>query len=102
MALRNAYDRAFSAILDGNLTTGITAASLYLFGSEEIRGFGLTLLLGIASSMFTALFVTKTIFALMVDKWGIQQLNSLPLTFPKWDQMLRPNIDWMAKRKLGS
>jgi SecD/SecF fusion protein len=95
MALRNAYDRAFSAILDGNVTTGITAAVLFIFGSEEVKGFGLTLMIGIAASMFTALFVTKTIFGILVDRFDIKRLGSLPMTFPKWDRILHPNIDWM-------
>jgi SecD/SecF fusion protein len=97
MALRNAYDRAWSAILDSNVTTAITAAVLVWLGSEEVRGFGLTLLIGIVSSLFTALFVTRTIFGLMIDRWGVNKLGSLPLTFPRWDQMLRPNVDWMGK-----
>ncbi|MEA2735473.1 MAG: SecD/SecF fusion protein [Humisphaera sp.] len=99
MALRNAYDRAWSAILDGNVTTGITAGALYVFGSEEVKGFGLTLLIGIGASLFTALYVTKTIFGLLIDYGGVTKLGSLPLTFPKWDKMLRPNIDWMGKAK---
>jgi SecD/SecF fusion protein len=99
MALRNAYDRAWSAILDSNITTGITALALYLLGSEEVKGFGLTLLLGIVSSMFTALFVTKTIFGMMLDRGMLRKLGSLPLTFPRWDQALRPNVDWMSKAK---
>ncbi|HYO07944.1 MAG TPA: protein translocase subunit SecD [Tepidisphaeraceae bacterium] len=97
MALRNAYDRAWSAILDGNVTTGITAFALYMFGSEEVKGFGLTLLLGICASLFTSLYVTKTIFGVLIDKFGVTQLGSLPLTYPNWDRMLRPNIDWMGK-----
>jgi SecD/SecF fusion protein len=97
MALRNAYDRAFSAIFDGNVTTGITSVCLYLFGSEEVKGFGLTLLLGIVASLFTALFVTKTIFGILIDRFGVNKLGSLPQTFPKWDRMLRPNVDWMSK-----
>jgi SecD/SecF fusion protein len=97
MALRNAYDRAWSAILDGNVTTGITAAALYMFGSEEVKGFGLTLLVGIVSSLFTALYVTRTVFGLLIDKGGVKSLSSLPLTFPRWDSLLRPNIDWMGK-----
>jgi SecD/SecF fusion protein len=95
MALRNAYDRAFSAILDSNVTTGITALILYIFGSEEVKGFGLTLLIGIFASLFTALFVTKTIFGLLVDKVGIEDLRSIPRTFPKWNALLTPKIDWM-------
>ena len=97
MALRNAYDRAFSAILDSNITTGITALVLYVFGSEEVAGFGLTLLIGIFASLFTALFVTKTIFGLLVDKFGLEDLGSLPRTFPRWNAMLNPGIDWMGK-----
>ena len=95
MALRNAYDRAFSAILDSNATTVVTSLFLYMFGSEEVKGFGLTLLIGLISSLFTALYVTKTIFGLMIDKGHITDLRSLPLTFPKWDRLLKPNFDWM-------
>src|SRR4051812_26643042 len=97
MALRNAYDRAFSAILDSNMITIITSMVLYMFGSEEVKGFGLTLLIGIGCSLFTALFVTRVIFDIMIEKYGIQKLGSLPLTFPKWQKMLHPNIDWMGK-----
>ena len=100
LALMRAYDRAWSAILDSNVTTGITAAILVWLGSEEVRGFGLTLLIGIACSLFTALFVTRTIFGLMIDRWGVTKLSSLPLTFPRWDQALRPNIDWMGKASM--
>ncbi len=95
MALRNAYDRAFSAIFDSNVTTAITAGILYVLGSEEVKGFGLTLMLGMFSSLFTALFVTKTIFGLMLDKGNMKKLGSLPLTFPKWDRFLRPSVNWM-------
>src|SRR6266513_670541 len=97
MALRNAYDRALSAILDSNMITIITSAVLYMFGSEEVKGFGLTLLIGIGCSLFTALFVTRVIFDIMIEKYGIQKLGSLPLTFPRWQKMLHPNIDWMGK-----
>src|SRR5205814_1046832 len=64
---------------------------------EEVKGFGLTLLIGIGCSLFTALFVTRVIFDIMIEKYGIQKLGSLPLTFPKWQKMLHPNIDWMGK-----
>ncbi len=97
MAMRNAYDRAWSAILDSNVTTAITSLLLWWLGSEEVKGFGLTLLIGMCSSLFTALFVTRTIFDIMIDQFGIKRLGSLPLSFPNWDKMLRPNIDWMSK-----
>ena len=59
--INNGYNRAFQTILDSNLTTLISAISLYLFGSGPIKGFAVTLSLGIICSMFTAIFVTKTI-----------------------------------------
>jgi SecD/SecF fusion protein len=97
MALRNSYNQAQSAIIDSNMTSAITSLCLYLFGSEEVKGFGLTLLIGIVASLFTALYVTKTIFGIMIDHFGMKELGSLPLTFPKWDKALKPDWDWMGK-----
>lgn len=99
MALRNAYDKAFSAIIDSNMTTVITSLSLIMFGTEEVKGFGVTLIIGIVASLFTALFVTRTIFNVLIEKFGVTHLRSLPLVYPKWDRMLRPNIDWMGLAK---
>ncbi len=65
MAVRLGYERAFSAILDSNVTTIITAVILCSLGSEEIKGFGLTLGIGLATSLFTALFVTRQFFNVM-------------------------------------
>jgi len=96
MALRNAFDKAFSAIVDSNATTIITSVFLIWFGTEEVKGFGITLIIGVLASLFTALFVTRTIFGLLIDHAGLRELRSLPLTFPKWDQFLKPNIDWMS------
>ncbi len=67
MAIKNGYHRAFSAILDSNLTTVITALILWLVASEEVKGFALTLMIGLVSNLFTALFVTRAIFDLMTD-----------------------------------
>jgi len=97
MALRNAYDRAFTAILDSNVTTAITSAFLVYFGSEEVKGFGLTLLIGILCSMFSALVVTRLIFDVLIDKGGIRKLGSFPLSNPWWNKLLHPKIDWMGK-----
>jgi len=66
MAVRLGYERAFSAILDSNVTTIIIAIILGSLGSEEIKGFGLTLGIGLCSSMFTALFVTRQFFHVML------------------------------------
>jgi SecD/SecF fusion protein len=66
IAIKNGYEKAFSAIFDSNITTIMTAAILYWVASEEIKGFAITLILGLVSSLFTALFVTRTIFDLLV------------------------------------
>jgi len=62
MALKNAYERAFSAIFDSNLTTLITCAILGWVGTEEVRGFAITLALGVMFNIFTAVYVTRWIF----------------------------------------
>ncbi len=68
------YKRAFSAIFDSNITTVLTAFVLYKLGTGPIRGFGLTLTIGIAASMFSALFFTRIVFDLWLaakDRTGV-------------------------------
>lgn len=60
-SIKNGFDKALSAILDGNITTLIAAAVLYIMGTGTIKGFAQTLAIGIVLSMVTALFVTKFI-----------------------------------------
>ncbi|MHC4111208.1 MAG: protein translocase subunit SecD [Planctomycetota bacterium] len=92
IAIRNGYQRAFRTILDANLTTFITAAILFWVASEEIKGFALVLMLGIASSMFTALFVTRVMFDFLLNKRIIKEhLIMLNL-------IRKPNVNWMALR----
>ncbi len=70
-AIHTGYNRAFVTILDANLTTLFTALILYKFGSGPIRGFAVTLSIGIVASLFTALFMTRTIFdfSIWVDRF---------------------------------
>ncbi len=58
------FSKAFSAILDANLTTLIAAAFLFQFGTGPVKGFAVTITIGIVASMFTALFVSRVIFAI--------------------------------------
>lgn len=60
-AIELGYSRALSAIVDANLTTFIVATILFILGSGPVRGFAVTLGLGIATSVFTAIFVTRLI-----------------------------------------
>ncbi len=92
IAIKNGYQRAFRTIFDANLTTFITAAILYWVASEEVKGFAIVLMLGIVSSMFTALFVTRVIFDALVSKQIIKDhLFMLQL-------IEKPNINWMKLR----
>lgn len=62
------FSRAFSSIFDANITTLITAAVLFIYGTGPVKGFAVTLSLGILLSIFSAIFVTKTLIALVVNK----------------------------------
>jgi len=92
IAIRNGYQRAFRTILDANLTTFITAFILYWRASEEIKGFAIVLMLGIASSMFTALFATRVVFDILLAKRIIKDhLFMLRL-------IQEPKVNWMRVR----
>ena len=73
--IEHSYNRAFKTILDSNLTTLISAGSLYLFGSGPIKGFAVTLSMGIICSMFTAIFVTKTIILTYLKFKRVQKIT---------------------------
>ena len=74
-AINAGYDRAFIAILDANVTTLLTALILSFMGSGPIKGFATTLSIGIICSMFTAIFITKTIFTSFVEGFRIKKLS---------------------------
>jgi len=92
MVIKNGYDKALSTILDSNITTLLTCVIIYYAGSEEIKGFGLTLGWGIVLNLFTAVFVTRTLFAVLVKYNLIKEIRMLRLIGV-------PKIDWYAKRK---
>jgi len=74
-AINAGYDKAFVTILDANITTLITAGVLYALGTGPIRGFAVTLAIGIAASMFTALIVTRAIFDYRVRRRHLEKLS---------------------------
>jgi SecD/SecF fusion protein len=75
MAIRNGFDKATTTIVDANVTTLITALVLYVIGTEQIKGFSVTLILGILMSMFTAIFVSRLIFDIAEKKRWLTKLN---------------------------
>lgn len=74
-ALEDGYKNAFSAILDSNLTTIITGIILAVFGTGPIKGFAVTLIIGIAVSFLTAVFITRMVYEFMFDKGKWQKLS---------------------------
>lgn len=92
MIIKNGYDKAFSTIFDSNITTLLTSMIIYYVGSEEIKGFGLTLGWGVVISMFTALYVTRTLFTLLSRAGIMTDASMLKL-------IGTPKIDWYGKRK---
>jgi SecD/SecF fusion protein len=91
-ALAAGYNKAFGTILDSNLTTLISAVILYYLGTGPVKGFGVTLAIGLGTSMFTALVVTRLIFDFLVAK---NIIKSLPML-----QFIKPtNIDFLKWAK---
>ncbi len=75
----NGYDRAFSAILDSNVTTLIAAFLLFQFGTGPVRGFAVTTVIGLTASMFTAIIVTRVIFEALHRSGWLSKIHMLQL-----------------------
>lgn len=74
-ALQEGYDRAMSAIIDSNVTTAATACVLLYFGTGPVKGFAVTLLIGIATTLFANVFVSKVIVDNLVFRFGIKKIS---------------------------
>jgi SecD/SecF fusion protein len=94
MAIRNGFGRATTTIVDANLTTLITAIVLYAIGTDQIRGFAVTLILGILMSMFTAIFCSRVVFDLFERKRRLTSLSMMRM-------LGETNIDFLARRKIA-
>lgn len=78
-SVKNGYDRAFSAILDSNVTTVIAALILLNFDAGPVKGFAVTLIIGVLSSMFTAYFTTRTFL-----NWWVEKNEHKSLSIGSW------------------
>jgi preprotein translocase subunit SecD len=74
-AIEQGYSRALITIVDSNLTTLITGAVLYTFGTGPVRGFAVTLCIGILVSMFTAIYVTRMVLDIATIRFGVKKLS---------------------------
>jgi len=96
-AISNGYDKAFSSIIDANVTTFLTAVILFTFGLGPVRGFATTLMIGIACSFFSAVYITRVIVSWSTKKGDKSKINfSTP--FSK-NLLANINIDFLSKRK---
>lgn len=98
-AINTGYDKAFSAILDGNVTTFLTGAILYALGQGPVKGFAIVLMIGIACSFFSSVFITRVIISWMTKK-GDKSSLSFATPFAK-NSLSALNIDFMSKRKIA-
>ncbi len=96
LAVKDGYKNAYSAIIDSNITTLLTAVILGYFGKGPIHGFAVTLGIGILSSLFSAIFITRLVFERVLDKNRTPKFaNKLTEGFLK-----NANIDFLGKRKI--
>lgn len=93
-AINTAYEKAFSAIFDANITTLITALILFWRASGTVKGFAITLTIGILASMLAALLCTRVLFWWFSDAGKVKKLNFMNIIPAR-------SIDFLGKRKLS-
>jgi len=91
MAIRNGFSRAMSAIIDSNVTTIITGIVLFYIGTDQVKGFAVTLILGILTSMFTAIFFARVVF-------DVAERRGLVSTVRMMKILDKPNFDFLGAR----
>ncbi len=97
LAIKDGFSNAYSAIIDGNLTTIITGIVLFVFGTGPVQGFATTLIIGILTSFFSAVFITRLLIEWVVAKWGNIAFSH------SWSEnfLSNTNYDFLAKRKVA-
>ncbi len=98
-AISTGYKKAYSSIIDANVTTFLTAVILYVLGQGPVKGFAITLMIGIVCSFFSAVFISRVIVEWMSRKGDESKMN-FDTVFSK-DFLSKLNIDFLGKRKLG-
>ena len=97
LAIKDGFSKAYSAIIDGQLTTIITGIVLFVFGTGPVQGFATTLIIGIITSVFCAIFITRLLIEWIVAKWGTISFSH------KWSENFLNNthVDFLSKRKVA-
>ncbi len=96
-AVSDGFSNALSSILDANITTGLTALILFVFGTGPIKGFATTLLIGIATSLFTAIFITRMMVDARTNKSKALDFST-KITKTLFSNL---NFNFLGKRKLA-
>jgi SecD/SecF fusion protein len=99
LAIADGYKNAYSAIIDANVTTLITAVVLFIFGSGPIQGFATTLIIGICTSIFSAIFISRLIFLFLLKKNKKQSIAFDNSLVRNW--LSNKKINWVGVRKYG-
>ncbi len=97
LAIADGYKNAYSAIIDGQVTTFLTGIILYIFGSGPIKGFATTLMIGILTSLFTSIFLTRIIF-----EWQMKRNKKITFTAQITKNVLtNVHFPFIEKRKIA-
>jgi SecD/SecF fusion protein len=100
-AVRLGYEKVLSTILDANITNLIVCLVLYYYATQDIRGFAITLGVGIVCTLFSALVVTRLVFTLMLERGFTGWVRfQAPIVIPGLQKALSPTINWLRLRPL--
>ena len=96
-AIKDGFSNAYSAIIDGQLTTIITGVVLFVFGNGPVQGFATTLIIGIVTSLFCSIFITRLLLEWVAGKWGCLSFSR------KFSENFLANVkfDFVGKRKFS-
>lgn len=98
-AISNGYQKAYSSIIDANVTTFLTAVILYVLGQGPVKGFAITLMIGIVCSFFSAVFISR-VFVEWMSRKGDESKMNFSTRFSK-DFLSDLNLDFLGKRKIA-
>ena len=95
-AIHDGFSHAITSVLDANITTFLTGAVLFIFGSGPIKGFATTLMIGIITTIFTAVFITR----LLIDRYVAKGKDLSFSTSITKNLLANVNVDFLSKRKV--
>lgn len=98
-AISAGFDRALITIIDTHVTTVVASAFLFIFGTGPVRGFAVTLVIGLIANLFTAVFVSRSIFDIQV--WRNPKLTKISIGSEGLQLFEKSNLDFLSKRNIA-